>query len=143
MNLDKLDSKSENTVSEVFEVFKDHFVYYFKQLVLGGDAIVKLVKISKEIKGKTKYSTGIDIKVHFVKENEVENTESGFQKMNKLSSGQKTIIALALIFALQSCDPVYFLIILDFNLKKAPFYVFDEIDAALDANYRKNIANMY
>lgn len=27
--------------------------------------------------------------------------------------------------------------------KKAPFYVFDEIDAALDANYRKNIANMY
>ena len=36
-----------------------------------------------------------------------------------LSGGQKTLVALALIFAIQRCDP-------------APFYLFDEIDAALD-----------
>lgn len=97
--------------------------------------------------GKISFSTGIDVKVHFVKDEENKENrqiETGFQKMNKLSSGQKTVIALALIFALQSCDPV---IINYFFMKKsiylqAPFYVFDEIDAALDANYRKNIANM-
>ena len=52
----------------------------------------------------------IDIKVHFVKEEdqkENHQAETGFQKMNKLSTGQKTVIALALIFALQCCDPVY------------------------------------
>ncbi len=39
--------------------------------------------------------------------------------MKQLSGGQKTLVALALIFAIQRCDP-------------APFYLFDEIDAALD-----------
>lgn len=39
--------------------------------------------------------------------------------MRALSGGQKTLVALALIFAIQRCDP-------------APFYLFDEIDAALD-----------
>ena len=50
--------------------------------------------------GKASYATGIDIKVHFVKaDDQKENRiETGFQKMNKLSSGQKTVIALALIF---------------------------------------------
>ena len=38
--------------------------------------------------------------------------------MKQLSGGQKTLVALALIFAIQRCDP-------------APFYLFDEIDAAL------------
>lgn len=35
--------------------------------------------------------------------------------MNQLSGGQKSLVALALIFAIQKCDP-------------APFYLFDEID---------------
>lgn len=34
-----------------------------------------------------------------------------------------TVVALCLIFAIQRCDP-------------APFYIFDEIDAALDATHR-------
>jgi structural maintenance of chromosome 3 (chondroitin sulfate proteoglycan 6) len=38
-------------------------------------------------------------------------------------------VALALIFAIQQCDP-------------APFYLFDEIDANLDAAYRTSVANM-
>ncbi len=39
--------------------------------------------------------------------------------LKQLSGGQRTLVALALIFAIQRCDP-------------APFYLFDEIDAALD-----------
>ena len=46
--------------------------------------------------------------------------------MKQLSGGQKTLVALALIFAIQRCDP-------------APFYLFDEIDAALDPQYRQAI----
>lgn len=44
--------------------------------------------------------------------------------MKQLSGGQKTLVALALIFAIQRCDP-------------APFYLFDEIDAALDPQVNK------
>ena len=49
--------------------------------------------------------------------------------MNQLSGGQKALVALALIFAIQRCDP-------------APFYLFDEIDQALDANYRAGVARL-
>lgn len=50
--------------------------------------------------------------------------------MQQLSGGQKSLVALALIFAIQQCDP-------------APFYLFDEIDANLDAQYRTAVACMY
>eukprot|EP01038_Epipyxis_sp_PR26KG_P004963 gene4963-6938_t len=49
--------------------------------------------------------------------------------MQQLSGGQKALVALALIFAIQRCDP-------------APFYLFDEIDQALDANYRAGVAKL-
>jgi structural maintenance of chromosome 3 (chondroitin sulfate proteoglycan 6) len=68
--------------------------------------------------------------------------------MNQLSGGQKSLVALALIFSIQKCDP-------------APFYLFDEIDQvilmfqnfcgfiltfiflkALDAQHRKGVADM-
>ncbi|KAI9220536.1 RecF/RecN/SMC [Blastocladiella britannica] len=48
--------------------------------------------------------------------------------MGQLSGGQKSLVALGLIFAIQQCDP-------------APFYLFDEIDANLDAQYRTAVAN--
>jgi structural maintenance of chromosome 3 (chondroitin sulfate proteoglycan 6) len=47
--------------------------------------------------------------------------------MQQLSGGQKSMVALTLIFAIQKCDP-------------APFYLFDEIDQALDAQHRIAVA---
>lgn len=49
--------------------------------------------------------------------------------LQQLSGGQKSIVALALIFAIQRLDP-------------APFYLFDEIDANLDASHRQAVANV-
>ena len=49
--------------------------------------------------------------------------------LKQLSGGQKTLVALALIFSIQRLDP-------------APFYLFDEIDAALDPSYRTTVAKM-
>ncbi|XP_066248435.1 structural maintenance of chromosomes protein 3-like [Euwallacea similis] len=56
-------------------------------------------------------------------------TNEQLSELNPLSGGQKTLIALALIFAIQKCDP-------------APFYLFDEIDQALDSQYRKIVAEL-
>lgn len=47
--------------------------------------------------------------------------------LQQLSGGQKSLVALTLIFAIQQCDP-------------APFYLFDEIDQALDSSHRKAVA---
>jgi ABC-type multidrug transport system ATPase subunit len=49
--------------------------------------------------------------------------------MSQLSGGQKALVALSMIFAIQRCDP-------------APFYLFDELDQALDSTYRAAVAAM-
>ena len=66
--------------------------------------------------------TGVTIKVQFV-------AGPDTFTMEQLSGGQKTMVALCLIFAIQRCDP-------------APFYIFDEIDANLDAAHRASLARM-
>lgn len=52
------------------------------------------------------------------------------KEMQQLSGGQKSLVALALIFAIQKCDP-------------APFYLFDEIDQALDSQHRKAVSGIW
>ena len=67
--------------------------------------------------------TGISIKVSFNSK-----VDEGL-RIQQLSGGQKSLVALATVFAIQKCDP-------------APFYLFDEIDANLDAQYRTAVAGM-
>ncbi|KAF9182630.1 Structural maintenance of chromosomes protein 3 [Haplosporangium sp. Z 11] len=67
--------------------------------------------------------TGIAIQVSFNSK-----MDEGL-RMQQLSGGQKSLVALTLIFAIQQCDP-------------APFYLFDEIDANLDAAHRTAVAAM-
>lgn len=66
--------------------------------------------------------TGIGVRVSFA-----EGTET--VHIQQLSGGQKSLVALALVFAIQRSDP-------------NPFYLFDEVDAALDTNYRTAVANL-
>jgi len=67
--------------------------------------------------------TGVGIAVSFNSKHDEQ------QRIQQLSGGQKSLCALALVFAIQQCDP-------------APFYLFDEIDANLDAQYRTAVAKL-
>jgi len=69
------------------------------------------------------FFSGVGIKVSFT------GKQAEMREMNQLSGGQKSLVALTLIFAIQKCDP-------------APFYLFDEIDQALDAQHRKSVADL-
>jgi structural maintenance of chromosome 3 (chondroitin sulfate proteoglycan 6) len=67
--------------------------------------------------------TGVGISVSFNSKHDDQ------QRIQQLSGGQKSLCALALVFAIQKSDP-------------APFYLFDEIDANLDAQYRTAVAKL-
>merc|ERR1719253_767459 len=66
---------------------------------------------------------GVRIEVSFT------GQSTSFLTMSQLSGGQKTVVAIALVFAIQRLEP-------------APFYLFDEVDAALDTQYRTAVARL-
>lgn len=66
---------------------------------------------------------GVSISASFNSKNDEQ------QRIEQFSGGQKSLCAIALILAIQKCDP-------------APFYLFDEIDANLDTQYRTAVAAM-
>ena len=138
--IDSLDRQKDEAISRTFRGVSSHFRDVFKELVPGGagelimrrslDEDPKALDESSQVEGSKPAVTtadmssfqGIGIKVRFssVGENYL---------MTQLSGGQKALVALALIFAIQRCDP-------------APFYMFDELDQALDSTYRAAVANL-
>jgi len=121
-----LDQKKEEAIQRTFKGIAKHFSAVFKQLVPSGKGTLTIKKKegdeSKHNRSTANYA-GVGIKVSF-------SGGSGFDRSVKgLSGGQQTIVALSLIFAIQRCDP-------------SPFYLFDEIDANLDAVYRRSVAGM-
>lgn len=132
--INSLDLQKEDAIFSTFQTVREHFQKVFKELVRGGSGeLVMITDVDEEDetgydeeKNSPKKSMssyrGVQVKVSF--------SESSQQfEMNQLSGGQKALVALALIFAIQRCDP-------------APFYLFDEIDQALDANYRTEVARL-
>jgi len=67
-------------------------------------------------------TSGIDIVVSF-------SPGAEAKKLAQLSGGQRAIVALSFILAIQRVDGL-------------PFYVFDEIDGALDPNFRLQVAKL-
>ncbi|GJQ12768.1 hypothetical protein GpartN1_g4559.t1 [Galdieria partita] len=142
--VETLDNRKDEDISRTFRTIREHFSKLFEQLVPGGNA--RLVMKYRD-SSQTTDSSIIDEE----KENEnPQNTEKEFSRplsfagvsievsfpgssqvylLEQLSGGQKSIVALALIFAIQFLDP-------------APFYLFDEIDANLDATYRKAVSRL-
>ncbi|KAF2795872.1 RecF/RecN/SMC protein [Melanomma pulvis-pyrius CBS 109.77] len=141
--IDILDQRKDEAIERTFKQVSKAFAEVFIQLVPAG--IGRLViqrKSDKEAgrraidddsdeegaNGRNKKSTvenytGVGISVSFNSKHDEQ------QRIQQLSGGQKSLCALALVFAIQQCDP-------------APFYLFDEIDANLDAQYRTAVAEM-
>ena len=123
-----LDQRKDEAIIRTFEQVKVKFTEVWENLVPAGHGELAIQRRTEQdtqdesqaTEGIENY-TGVSIQVSFNSK-----TETG-QRMSQLSGGQKSLVALALIFSIQQCDP-------------APFYLFDEIDAALDAQYRRSVA---
>eukprot|EP01080_Neovahlkampfia_damariscottae_P003454 gene3454-6103_t len=115
-----LDQRKDETIIRTFKQVKKNFSEIFSEIVPDGEAT--LIMNSSEEELSVSKCTGVSISVKFSGDGEK-------QYMQQLSGGQKSLVALTLIFAIQKCDP-------------APFYLFDEIDAALDSAHRLSVAKM-
>lgn len=110
-----LEMRKVEAIQFTFKQVAKYFSAVFKKLVPQGNGHLVLKTrdshddTDPEVASSDDF-TGIGIRVSFLSSSEAEMRE-----MNQLSGGQKSLVALALIFSIQKCDP-------------APFYLFDEID---------------
>ncbi|CAG8488799.1 14077_t:CDS:10, partial [Racocetra persica] len=114
-----LDQRKDEAIERTFKQVAKYFAEIFEKL----EQMEDVDEREDREGGSVDSYTGVAIKVSFNSK-----TDEGL-RMQQLSGGQKSLVALTLIFAIQRCDP-------------APFYLFDEIDAALDAQYRTAVASM-
>ncbi|KAJ5616614.1 hypothetical protein N7537_001728 [Penicillium hordei] len=132
-----LDQRKDEAIERTFKQVSREFHNVFEKLVPAGRG--RLI-----IQRKTDRATRLDDDVDSDDEDARQSVENYVgvgisvsfnskhddqQRIQQLSGGQKSLCALALVFAIQACDP-------------APFYLFDEIDANLDAQYRTAVAQM-
>ncbi|KAF1849106.1 RecF/RecN/SMC protein [Cucurbitaria berberidis CBS 394.84] len=141
--IDTLDQRKDEAIARTFRQVAQAFKEVFRELVtIGQGRLIINRKSDRDVRhhdsddsdeseeetqakkgSKVAEYTGVSIAVSFNSKHDEQ------QKISQLSGGQKSLCALALIFAIQKCDP-------------APFYLFDEIDANLDAQYRTAVAQM-
>lgn len=101
----EMDTIMEQTFAQTFNLIKIEFAKVFKQLFGGGEAELKLTDPTNMLE------TGIEIIAS--------PPGKKLQHLSLLSGGEKTLTAIALLFAI-------------LNIKAVPFCLFDEIEAALD-----------
>ncbi|MEK6869101.1 MAG: AAA family ATPase, partial [Nanoarchaeota archaeon] len=113
--MEEIESKKKGLFMKVFNVVNDTFKKFFSMLTTKGEAY--LVIENEE----NPFEAGIRINVKI--------TGSKFLDIRSLSGGEKTMTALAFIFAIQEHEP-------------ASFYVLDEVDAALDKHNSEKFAKL-
>ncbi|PVF93473.1 putative SMC3 [Serendipita vermifera] len=130
--METLDQRKDEAIERTFKQVSKYFEEVFEKLVPAGRGRLIMQKNIDETQdanmdedgvGAVDRYTGVAIKVSFNSK-----VDEGL-RIQQLSGGQKSLVALATVFAIQKCDP-------------APFYLFDEIDANLDAQYRTAVASM-
>lgn len=129
-----LDQRKDEAIERTFKQVSKEFASIFERLVPAGRGRLVIQRKTDqrmredgesddEARENVENYTGVGISVSFNSKHDEQ------QRIQQLSGGQKSLCALALVFAIQQCDP-------------APFYLFDEIDANLDAQYRTAVAQM-
>lgn len=112
----EIEGKKKELFMKTFEVVDSNFQNFFRMLTTKG-AEAALVLDNEE----NPFEGGVRINVKI--------TGSKFLDIRGLSGGEKTLTALAFIFALQEHEP-------------ASFYVLDEVDAALDKHNSEKLAKL-
>lgn len=113
--INEIDSKKKDLFMKTFDVLNENFKHIFKTLSTKGEAYINL-----EDKNDP-FAAGVEIKVKL--------SSKKFMDIRSLSGGEKTMTALAFIFAVQEHEP-------------ASFYIFDEVDAALDKKNSERLAEL-
>jgi chromosome segregation protein len=104
--MDEIDRKKRQVFMEAFHKVNDNFSKYFLKLTDGGEASLKLENPEEPLSG------GVDMIVQFPGKPPI--------LVSGASSGERSVTAVAFLFAIQDFMP-------------AAFYLFDEVDAHLDA----------
>ena len=113
-NLEKMIKDINKRIAEFFfkkfDEINKCFRNYFKVLFPLGEGEMQLER-SRDAGSDETDETGIDLKV------DIGNNK--FVPISLLSGGEKSLVSMAFLFSIYSINP-------------SPFYVFDEVDAALD-----------
>nr|CCA17167.1 structural maintenance of chromosomes protein 3 put [Albugo laibachii Nc14] len=130
--IEVLDRRKDEAILRTFKGVSHHFAQVFRELVPTGEGKMLIIRSDTSSESpenpepiqeaKVDTFSGVQIKVSF-------RGEGDSYLMQQLSGGQKALVALAFIFAIQRCDP-------------APFYLLDEIDQALDSTHRAAVASL-
>ena len=113
--MNEIDTKKKDLFMETFDKINGNFQEKFSLLSTKGEATLDLEEPDTVFEG------GMTIKVRL--------TGKKFLDIRSLSGGEKTMTALAFLFAVQDHEP-------------APFYVLDEVDAALDKRNSEKLAQL-
>jgi len=113
--MQEIEGKKKELFMKVFDIVNEKFKKFFSMLTTKGEA--NLVIENEE----NPFEAGVRINVKI--------TGSKFLDIRSLSGGEKTMTALAFIFAIQEHEP-------------ASFYVLDEVDAALDKHNSEKFAKL-
>ena len=112
----EIEGKKKELFMKTFDIVNDNFKNFFGMLTTKG-AEANLVLENEE----NPFEAGVRINVKI--------TGSKFLDIRGLSGGEKTLTALAFIFAIQEHEP-------------ASFYILDEVDAALDKHNSEKLAKL-
>ena len=113
--MDEIEQRKRNAFMQAFNSINQSFTKFFSKLTWTGEAYLKLQN------PEDPFAAGIDIFVQF--------PGKGTRLIAGASGGEKSVTAVAFVFAIQSLSP-------------APFYIFDEIDAHLDPYNTERLADV-
>ncbi len=112
--IEKIEIKRTETFMECFERINNYFMDVYKELSNGEAKLVLTIP-------EKPFESGLII--------EAKHLGEKTKTIEEMSGGEKALTALAFLFALQKYEP-------------APFYIFDEADAALDKANSEKLAKM-
>ncbi|MFC4356715.1 chromosome segregation protein SMC [Halobium salinum] len=112
--IDQYESQKKRTFMDSYEAINDHFVDIFERLSNGSGELV----LEDE---DDPFEGGLTMKA--------QPGDKPVQRLDAMSGGEKSLTALAFVFAIQRHNP-------------APFYALDEVDAFLDAANAERVGEM-